>query len=114
MKGISVLLFCVFISYTFSDKQYVAPFHQRIGDYVSLSNVTDSDKIKRAAITCSRDACSLHTVPPMPPCCAGLTCICIFSFICQCSSQTMIHVTNTGILQTVIVFLSFVVNLPSY
>ncbi|XP_052831634.1 uncharacterized protein LOC128250513 [Octopus bimaculoides] len=116
MKGISVLLFSVFISYTLSVKQDVAPFHQRIGDYVSLSNMTHSNKFKRNKPNpkCNELFCDGSGRPTSFRCCPGLKCVCRILLKCRCSSKDTIHMAHNGIHQTVIAFLIFIVNLPSY
>ncbi|XP_052831775.1 uncharacterized protein LOC128250541 isoform X2 [Octopus bimaculoides] len=73
MKGISVLLFCAFISYSFSDEQNVTSVHRQTTANVSLNNMTHSDRIKRDGATCSLRPCA-HA--PIENCCKGHNCIC--------------------------------------
>ncbi|XP_052831637.1 uncharacterized protein LOC128250516 isoform X1 [Octopus bimaculoides] len=110
MKGISVLLFCVFISYTLSDKQNVAPFHQQTGASVGFHDMIKRDKPKESA--CSKDEC--YQSMPSKYCCEGLTCSCSREEKkCTCNSQDIIHGTHNSILQSVIAVLIFFVNLPT-
>ncbi|XP_052831762.1 uncharacterized protein LOC128250536 isoform X2 [Octopus bimaculoides] len=112
MKNISVLFFCAFISYSFSGKRNVALVHQQTGVYVSLSAVSYSDRIKRRG-RCTKGPCNGPRPRLRRPCCAGYICECE-NRKCYCSSQNRIHVATNGIVQTVIAFLIFIVNLPSY
>ncbi|XP_052831638.1 uncharacterized protein LOC128250516 isoform X2 [Octopus bimaculoides] len=103
MKSLSVLLFCVFVSYTFSDKENVT----HTGTVVSFTIVTKSNTVKGIFNQCTKEYCYLHELIPRRSCCLGLRCVCKkIRHNCWCSSQNVIHVMNNGMIQTVASILS--------
>ncbi|XP_052831640.1 uncharacterized protein LOC128250517 [Octopus bimaculoides] len=111
MKGISVLLFCVFVSYT-SGKQDVATIDLRRRHHAHRRNTSNEDTTPY--VPCSTGVCYSYNYVNRPFCCSGYSCECNFIFRCSCNSKNMIHEANNGLCQTVIAFLIFLVNLPSY
>ncbi|XP_052831777.1 uncharacterized protein LOC128250541 isoform X3 [Octopus bimaculoides] len=108
MKGISVLLFCAFISYSFSDEQNVTSVHRQTTANVSLNNMTHSGKCKRTL--CSMYECNRYLTDKN--CCPGVNCHCnLPQRICMCSSQNIIYGTHNSILQSIIALPIFLVNL---